>query len=244
MLALTILSPHRDDAVFSLSIGLLRWSSLKMRIRVLNVFTISSYAPRIDVADRNVVSSVRKREDRRALRAISPDIAVLSCDFLDAPLRLNITVDSVCKPQCWASIRGDLEAVARCIKDYFRKGLVLAPLGLGDHVDHLLVKDAATSIGLNHNLGFYEDLPYAEWTSETALFERVRSIEGSTRTKLEPAVIRTPDATQIKQMIVKKYQSQITPEQGLHISRFAERYKRGERIWMPRAAREWKYLVR
>jgi LmbE family N-acetylglucosaminyl deacetylase len=244
MLQVTILSPHRDDAAFSLSIAMSRWRDLNINVQVVNFFTRSGYGPRAPVSEPAAISSLRKREDRRALHVLGERVKVRSCGLLDAPLRLGISSESVCRPESALFMsHGDFEAIASCISKRARPGLTLAPLALGDHVDHMEVRQAALEKCPPQKLGFYEDLPYAIWTPSMSFLQNVCKAEQSTRVKLKPAVIRCANAVPQKRRIISKYQSQITPREAEAIACFAKNYGGGERIWIPQHGGLWRSLI-
>ena len=87
MQEITILSPHRDDAAFSLCMALRKWTVMQLKLTVINFFTVSAYGPRSIAKDPHTVSSIRRREDRRVISIISPLIRVRDAGLLDAPLR-------------------------------------------------------------------------------------------------------------------------------------------------------------
>lgn len=251
MSELTIVSPHRDDVPFSLYLSLSRWRSQPLRLNVVTVFTVSVYAPRAGIVDRNsdtlrsTVTSLRKREDRRVFQLIDKKIALHDLDFLDAPLRLGIPVDLVCKPQI-SSIesRPDVDTLSRQFRKYFVRGLVLAPLALGDHIDHLTVRAAAIKGSVPHKLAFYEDLPYATWVSAGSLRQAVAYAERSTGVPLRGSLIRRKAYIPRKRSAVGLYQSQISRSEASAIARFAVRYRSGERIWVPKHSSAWSSLIR
>ena len=76
-LKILVLSPHRDDAAFSLSIAITNWLTARHSVTVLNVFTRSRYAPFSDAAfvhendELSYVSAMRLREDEYFLRRIT-----------------------------------------------------------------------------------------------------------------------------------------------------------------------------
>ncbi len=245
MRQITVLSPHLDDAAFSLYLWLARWSSASLQLRVVNFFTVSSYAPRTPSTSPNVISDIRKREDRQALSLISTGIGVECLDLLDAPLRLGIGVDRVCNPDAARLQDGlDADALGGELRKYFAQGLVLAPLGLGNHIDHLAVREAAISASAYRKLGFYEDLPYAAWTPVRALHNRISETEQRTGLRLRPCVIRSDHAAiSRKGRVIGKYQSQIGRRDASAIVRFASTYRGGERIWIPKHSRAWRTLI-
>lgn len=250
MSELTIVSPHRDDVPFSLYLSLSRWCSLPLKVNVVTVFTISRYAPRASLpasdleSTRSMVSSLRKREDRRVFNLIDRKIELEDLDFLDAPLRLGITADLVCKPQS-PSVEScrQIQTLSRHFGKYFLRGLVLAPLALGDHIDHLTVRAAAMKSCVPYKLGFYEDLPYATWVSQGSLRQAVASAEHNTGMPLKSSLIRRKACISRKRSIVSRYQSQISRSEASAIARFAVNYGGGERIWVPRHGTAWRSLI-
>jgi hypothetical protein len=251
MSELTIVSPHRDDVPFSLYLSLSRWRSFPVKLNVVTVFTVSVYAPRAGLAARDsdtlrsTVTSLRKREDRRVFNLIDKRITVEDLGFLDAPLRFGITADLVCKPQSPSiESRPEVEALSRHFRKYFLRGLVLAPLALGDHIDHLTVRAAAIRGSAPHKLAFYEDLPYATWVSQDSLRQAVASAERNTGVPLKRSVVRRKAYILRKRSIVGRYQSQISRSEANAIARFAVNYRSGERIWVPKHSRIWASFIR
>jgi hypothetical protein len=251
MSELTIVSPHRDDVPFSLYLSLSRWRTLPVELNVVTVFTVSLYAPRATVpagdfdTARSIVTSLRKREDRHVFNLIDRTIGLEDLELLDAPLRLGITADLVCKPQrSSVESRPEVETLSRRFRKYFLRGLVLAPLALGDHVDHLTVRAAAIRSCVPYKLGFYEDLPYARWVSEGSLRTAVAHAEHSTGVPLRSSLIRRKAYISRKRSTVSRYQSQISRSEANAIARFAVNYGSGERIWVPKHSRAWRSLIR
>ncbi len=244
MLELTVLSPHRDDAAFSLCIALSSWSSLPVALTVVNCFTISAYAPRASSTTPSTVSALRATEDRRALRSISQPVKIESLDLLDAPLRFGISPAAISNPETAAlQTDSEIDSIACRIRRYFTPGPVLAPLALGDHVDHLAIRRAALANSKAAKLAFYEDLPYAAWTSDAALRERVAQTERAALVKLRPFIIRAHNGIAHKYRVVKRYRSQINSEEAANIAQYAAKYGAGERIWIPMYSSCWRPLL-
>ncbi len=223
----TVLSPHLDDAVFSLGLSLAAWTEWNLDVAVINFFTVSGFAPRCAGKHSGVISALREREDRRALGSISPNIQIKSLGLLDAPLRLGLPVGSVFSLKVEP---GEVRAFEQRIA-----GATVAPLGLGNHIDHLTVRDAAIRQG-TRNLGFYEDLPYAAWSSDAGVRECVQEVEEMARARLRPAILRRRHAVAIKRRMASFYRSQIDRDEANLIARFASKYGGGERIWVPTPA--------
>lgn len=243
MRRVSILSPHRDDAAFSLFICLAKWSmSPSVKLKVLNFFTESAYAPHANASNSSKVSGIRKREDRRAVASINRSIQVTDRNLLDAPLRLGIAPSAVCNAETQGLIS---EALIEQLTKKLRRGraeLTIAPLGLGDHVDHVAVRRAAVRAVTPSCLAFYEDLPYATWTPENVLREHVSQVEEAIGRELKPVIIRDRKLAKLKQRIVAQYRSQIDWQGASMIASWSKHYGGGERIWKPRRSAPWAAL--
>lgn len=171
-----ILSPHLDDAVLSLGAAIHHWSRAGDDVLVVNVCAGSPDLPRYSrfarelhtrwgySADRAV--ALRRREDRAALKLVGAPGRYLG--ELDAPYRsggngrwLYPTVDAIFGPVHPSEQRPD-DSLARRLRALARRwgaDRVYAPLGIGNHVDHVRVRLAAEHAALP--LAYYEDTPYA-----------------------------------------------------------------------------------
>ncbi len=244
MIRLTILSPHRDDAVFSLYLALQKWRQSGIRVTVLNFFTVSNYAPRVSENQTKAISLVRKTEDHNVLSRIDKRIRIRDCDLLDAPLRLGIPFEAVCRPDTGAFAKSVEPEIAAYVRTQVQKSLVIAPIGLGGHVDHLAVNEAAVTAVLQRSrIAFYEDLPYATWASDDVLRQRIHEIETQLQRGLRPVIIRQKHARLRKQRAAAGYKSQITQEEARSIAGFSRRYGGGERLWIPKHSKSWTMLA-
>ncbi|MBV9300758.1 MAG: PIG-L family deacetylase [Acidobacteriaceae bacterium] len=252
MRELTIVSPHRDDVPFSLYLCLSRWCSLPIQVNVVTVFTVSEYAPRANLSEtgreavRSAVTYLRRREDRRVFNLIDKRIKVQPLNLLDATLRLGINVDSVCKASegNTAGTYSEVDALSNCFKRFLLRALVLAPLALGDHVDHLIVRAAVIKSSAPHKLAFYEDLPYAAWVTTASVRETIHQIEQTTNAPLKPFIVRHKSQISRKREVIRQYKSQISGADAAEIAGFAVNYHGGERIWVPKRSRAWRALTR
>ncbi len=156
-----LLSPHPDDVAYScggLVDGVLQGSELAL----VTVFGRSTWAlsKQLRAVGADEVSAVRAEEDRRycasrgmRLRALSyPDASLRGYDDvseLGSPISADPVTESVC-----AAIAAEVAGA--------RAEVVLAPAAIGDHVDHLIVHEAARRIQDDGLMClFYEDIPYA-----------------------------------------------------------------------------------
>ncbi|HLH01423.1 MAG TPA: PIG-L family deacetylase [Bryobacteraceae bacterium] len=227
-----VLSPHRDDAVFSLFFTLSELSRRGAQISVRNFFTDSNYAPHAGTHDAAAVSQIRKREDRAALRRIHSGVRVLDSGLLDAPLRLGIPARQV----CYTEVRECDIALLRSFIRPQAADLVFAPLGLGGHVDHRTVRQAALLELSRKRLAFYEDLPYTMW-SQDQLPSLLGEIERQLDTILKPAEVQPDQSFFEKRSACARYRSQIRMDEANAMAAWSRRHGTAERIWLPRGVR-------
>lgn len=243
LLNLLLLSPHRDDAAFSLTLSIARWLALGHRITIMNVFSRSSYAPFSDADtvhenDRlTYVSALRRREDESFARhmpgATPANLKFVDLNLKDAPIRLRCDPSSVCE----LAVDPNDTAFAKLQKSLAThlegKGALVAPLGIGKHVDHRVVREAVLSFATDLPIAFYEDLPYAAETEDAGL-----------REGLEPVLVdgmgsalrgRYAEPGEFKRRMVALYGSQIDAGQGEAIAGFCLRSGGAERLWANRA---------
>ncbi len=210
---------------------------------MLNFFTQSAYAPRSSAKTTEEISAIREEEDQRALAFIHRGISVTSFGLLDAPLRLDLPLGQITQEQSAEKISAEeLHQLSERIQQHCTGSLVIAPLALGNHVDHIAVYKAAVNALPAHSLAFYEDLPYATWIPADALQACIESVQRTTGAPLEPFVLQTKNGVRQKRHIANFYQSQITAEEADHIARYAESYGSGERLWMPASSESWKAI--
>jgi hypothetical protein len=144
-----VVSPHLDDAVFS------AWHLLGGAgdARVVNVFDAvppeGTAPPRWDrlTGAHDSVERMRERrdEDRRALELAGRSSVGL--DFLDSQYRDGPL---------------DADALETALDRAAGDGELVAPAGIGEHSDHVAVRDAALALGARGAaVSFYAELPYA-----------------------------------------------------------------------------------
>jgi LmbE family N-acetylglucosaminyl deacetylase len=247
-LKILILSPHRDDAAFSLSIAITNWLTARHAVTILNVFTRSRYAPYSDAAfvhendQLSYVSAIRLREDEHFLRRITEtlpkglksNLHMADLNLKDAPIRLRIPLeqlsDTPANPTDPA-IEKIRKALAKQSESGAMEALVL-PAALGKHVDHLTVREAALPLVSSIPAAFYEDLPYATTHPSAATdLESLRESAEQRHEPLSPVLYQLESAVERKRKLILGYASQIDDEAGTLISEFATRYNGGERLW-------------
>jgi hypothetical protein len=248
MVKILVVSPHRDDAAFSLSIAMTNWLLARHTVTLLNVFTRSRYAPYSDADfvhenDRmSYVSAMRLREDEGFLRRVAQElprglkdhIQMVDLNLKDAPIRLRLPEDEVCDTAVNTADPA-IEKIRKAIARQAEMGAMdamVVPLGLGRDVDHMTVREAALPLMHGVACAFYEDLPYAATHASVAAdLDAVRDAMSGSVGRLSPVVCAADGAVERKRVLVLGYASQIDDEAGGVMSEFAARYGGGERLW-------------
>lgn len=151
-----VISPHIDDAFFSLGGMLLR--DMRHDQKIVDVFSISKFQMSSKKLSAKQVTEIRRKEEKANARKIRAKVDFLP--FKDTSLR---------DEKYDARIAG---MIKKSLMKYSREGArIFFPLGIGGHGDHRLLAKIGMEIaqeGKRHNVYFYEDLPYAIKT--TAIF--------------------------------------------------------------------------
>jgi len=218
-----IFSPHLDDAVFSLGGCLLR--RLFPQPSVINIYTRSRYCIE-GLGEEAAVTHMRRNEDREAMRMLG--IAASYWDFPDASLKpeypdessyLNPTADTKGDPS-YADVFTRIAEVGR----NWREALLLAPLALGNHIEHRVVAEACGELlREGRSVAFYEDGSYLGHSAE----------EGASiaaRLGLTHHVTLRPVNFSEKECLVRLYASQVDQEILASLRR-AYSEVGGERLW-------------
>jgi LmbE family N-acetylglucosaminyl deacetylase len=248
ILKILILSPHRDDAAFSLSIAITNWLAARHVVTILNVFTRSRHAPYSDAGfvhendELSYVSAMRLREDEHFVRRITQDLPkglksnlhVVDLNLKDAPIRLRVSIEDLSDTPVNPA-DPSTEKIRKALTKQSEAGAIdalVVPSALGNHVDHLTVREAARPFTTNISAAFYEDLPYAATHPSSATdLEAMRGAAEKLNEPLAPSIFAIENAVERKRKLILGYASQIDDEAGTTISEFAARYNGGERLW-------------
>ncbi len=170
MTTLLAWSPHLDDAVFSAGATLCRAARRGWRVVVATIFTGNVAQPTgfalACQLDKGLAADVdymalRRAEDKRACARLGAE--ALHLPLLEAPHRGYHSA-----PALFADVIPNdgartnvLAAIADLLAD-LRPDILLAPLGIGGHVDHLIVRDAVTALSNPPTTMLWEDWPYLD----------------------------------------------------------------------------------
>jgi LmbE family N-acetylglucosaminyl deacetylase len=217
-------------------------------VTILNVFTRSRYAPYSDAAfvhendELSYVSAMRLREDELFVRRITEtlpkglknNLHMVDLNLKDAPIRLRIPLEELSDTPVNPADHA-IEKIRKALTKQSEAGAMEAlvlPAALGNHIDHLTVREVAAPFTTNIPSAFYEDLPYAATHPSAATdLESFRETAAERNGPLSPVIFRIESAMERKQKLVLGYASQIDTEAGTLISNFATRYDGGERLW-------------
>lgn len=241
---ITVVSPHRDDAAFSLGLSIEHWLG-GHRVHILNCFTQCAYAPFSDAEtlhpnDRvSFVSAVRKREDAAWNKLLGGKLQFTDLDLFDAPLRLVCTVQEAFTLPIRPGDRA-VERIAGAIAKLARNSSAgdlafLLPLAIGNHIDHRVTQRAGLDAlaGSPIPLAFYEDLPYAAMEGNS---EGIEALANSTGLDLQPTFAEpaTPDPPahrHRKLRMAECYDSQIDSAVAQQIAGYSADHSGRERLW-------------
>jgi LmbE family N-acetylglucosaminyl deacetylase len=252
MRALIVLSPHLDDAALSCGARIAHAVDAGRPAVVATFFTQDE--PRVPpsrlAADlrrwwklpSGEVMRIRRDEDLEACRRLGAE--PLHLDLPEAPYRTDAR-GKILYPELEAlfgEVAGDdlpwRERIAGTIAELAAgagtDAEILAPLGVGGHVDHQLVRGAAERTG--RELAYYEEFPYVAW--KWLALRRALGRGGEWRPE---SIAVSPDQFERKVAAINAYASQV-PAMFRTEARLRKQLRRhhrkagGERIWRAQAA--------
>ena len=162
-------SPHLDDAIFSAGGTLASMAKRGAEVLVVTCFAGNVRQPSGFALACQLDKGIERETDYMALRR-AEDVA--ACEmigaraqhlmFLEAPHRGYGSAEALFGPRLAIDNIGSEVStrLAQTIAE-FRPDLVLGPLAVGGHVDHLIVRDALRSLVTAARLCEWEDYPYA-----------------------------------------------------------------------------------
>ena len=248
---IVVVSPHRDDAAFSLGLSIRGWLADGYAVSVLNCFTRSIYAPFSDAEslhsnDRmSYVTALRLREDELWLRQCGRGMTLLDLRLKDAPIRLRCSIDELSEIEVDPTDKA-IGKIRSALSDLSMDALVL-PLAFGNHVDHRTARDAAIACSnVVLPTAFYEDLPYVSRVTDLS---QIESSAQALDRELIPVYVPVSGPSNIEEAIATKlgialcYDSQIDTATAQTIANFSRYYGGRERLWTTQAWRDSKLAM-
>lgn len=236
-LQLDVLSPHRDDAAYSLAETIQVLAGQGWRVRVVNVFTISDFSLDPPLRDTATVSAMRDQEDRNFAAQLGPAIILENLSRLDAPLRQAQYREQLRRQGDFGTAEiTEQQALARQLRALWARetpAAVALPLGLGSHVDHRIALQAGLDAALAPLL-FYEDLPHASLVSMPDIDAHVEKLARARGVQIRPLLVGDGGEAQLarKLRLVNLYRSQLCPFVTEGIASYAARLGGRERLWI------------
>jgi LmbE family N-acetylglucosaminyl deacetylase len=230
-----LISPHSDDLALSIGGALLK-RVLPQPCTAITVFTRSDYAPsELGTPSSEEITQKRKEEDNAYLSSLGIDLANL--DFPGADLRGYgpfTSTKSILKE--W---RSDDDPIYRSVAEKLHQivaasspAYLVIPLGLGCHVDHLIVCDACLAANAELTRIYYEDLPYAAKYP----LARISKIALSVDETAGPFYVDLGEGIQQKIDNLRFYGSQLSIHYQSSVFDYATRLGKGkgpfERLWV------------
>ena len=183
VMELLVLSPHLDDAVLSLGGTLFETDSAL----VVNIFTceeprepVSPFVTRFHdmIGLSKNVQAARRAEEEAACRVLG-----VTPHYLDVEMEAIYRTDSdgVALYDAQEKVMGpihenDQALIEKCAAQFAtlpEATKVFAPLEIGGHVDHQIVRHAAEAVFSPAKLCYYEDYPYAQQRFSHCQYRRV-----------------------------------------------------------------------
>lgn len=235
---IVVVSPHRDDAAFALTLAVGAWIEAGHKVSVLNCFSRSEEAPYSDADsvhanDRmSFVTALRGREDEAWRRQYGSALTLVDLNMKDAPLRLHCPTDEV----YGLTVNPNDKALAKIQKavEKLNPAAVVLPLGLGGHIDHLTARQALVGvIQTPLPCAFYEEMPFAVEVEK--IEEQAQEFGRELKTHFVPIFTSVPNdasaAVARKRRAIFCYDSQVGDAEVEKIAEFCKVYEGRERLW-------------
>nr|WP_316642742.1 PIG-L family deacetylase [uncultured Roseateles sp.] len=171
-----IVSPHLDDAAMSCADHALGWVAARQEVLVLNVFTgagepgpcstlMAANLRAAGVASAEQYTELRRGEDARCLQALglqACDLGLSDAGFRGQGGRPDYDSLVALRPGRLGPREQPLvDELSHRLPQLQGASLVLCPMGVGGHVDHLIARAACERVVEPGRLAYYADMPYA-----------------------------------------------------------------------------------
>lgn len=240
------LSPHLDDGALSCGGQIHRRVATGEKVLVVTVFTGDVPPDSVSELSRKILfymglgaheaMAARRREDRQACRELGAELEhweLPECVYRRSAATGELLYCSMKQLFAEPSPEEDhvLDWLAERLRSLPPAGSLFAPLAVGRHVDHLLVRRAAQRV-FEGALGYYEDYPYVQKFRALGKALKKKSSWRREVVELGPADLAA------KVRAISAYPSQVRPifDSDKRMERAVRRYCRrvgGERLWYP-----------
>lgn len=203
-----VISPHLDDVALSLS-GMIAKTYKTNEYFVLDIFGHQEYT-----LYQKFTNALNYLESEEKTFWSFLDIKGKICGFYDAPLR-KVYSQELIIGSCFSAVeiikneRGLYKKIFDIINLIMSKNVydtVVLPMGIGNHIDHILVREAGINCckRYNSNLLFFRDMPYS------LSYPSNINLQNAFGVSSEKIAVDITDYIHIKEDALKIYQSQIT----------------------------------
>lgn len=221
-----IISAHCDDALLSLGGYILS----SKRVFIVDIFGTCAWMKGSKHEDYNEITIINQREEKKAIKKSGAKLIIY-----ELPEALLRGYDCWNQKQILESDKIISAAIKKIIEKLIGKNNnIFFPMGIGNHVDHVLInnqlKGIYDSLKLKNNkMFFYEDIPYA-WYEGVG--KKLKSLKKEWI--LEPNLIDLSANLDKKISLIKLYKSQIDEtdcQKVVEYSRSIKKKRVLERIW-------------
>jgi LmbE family N-acetylglucosaminyl deacetylase len=221
-----ILSPHIDDAAYGLTLSISKFINCNTDVTIINCFTITKWTIKFVSKETDVISALRKKEDAAYKKLFNDKLNIVNLDMIDAPLRKGYIFQfKPLEPAEWE--------VVDAIKKYLLEnvdGILLCPLAVGDHIDHVICREAVIHLYNKLQVLFFEDLPYTQRVSAEQLNRHIEQLEEQLQVKLANNLNKVEEASINKEQAIRVYETQLNDEICSEIMAHMNSLQ-GERLW-------------
>ena len=230
---ITVLAPHPDDAGFSIG-GILDFIKLYSDICVITIFGKTDYLGIYGVTSNwQQATQVRFKEEQDYCKTINAYLVYIG--YEDAIIRFHHKEkDIILSPKNNRNLILDTELVnqIKSIINIQKPDFIFVPLGIGNHIDHLLTNSIGQIISQETILPiiYYEDLPYAARVYSSEVTKHIKYVDKN----LVSIDIILGHHLAKKLENIKLYHSQITKKILIDIesyARYIDNNYGGERLW-------------
>ena len=221
----TVLSPHIDDAAYGVALSVGAFVRNKIDVTILNCFTYTNWTIRFVSKDLDEIRLLRKNEDVNFYKLYNAPINIVNLEMIDAPLRNQYFFQSKTVGKEQMEVVDQLEKHLEKIE-----GLLLCPLAIGNHIDHLICLEAVTRLYGKKEIVFFEDMPYARRICYQEIDNHLKNLEKRLNVSLTSHIQSMHNCCINKAEAIRIYETQLNDEIHQEIVTQLKDLS-GERVW-------------